>query len=274
MVLRIFKFCAFFFLLAASTACHPQSIGNEKPLLAFDLSNFLNFADSSANETLQVEKVFDGDTVLLSNGQHVRFLGINTPEVAGHSRPAQAGGSIAKQWLIQQMEHQPVKLEYDQEKQDRYGRTLAYLFNEQGLNINLELVRSGLATVSIFPPNLKYTDALLTAQDEAEQAGLGLWALADYAPLAHTALNETNFHGWKRISGQILTLKQQGKSQYLAFSKQLVLQIENRYLDLFPALASYVGKNIEARGWLYKTKTRYVLPIKHPGDIKLIESKD
>ena len=65
-----------------------------------------------------VKKVYDGDTILLSNGNKVRFLGINTPEVEGRNKQAQAGGDEAKQWLVNQLKGTKVRLEKDVEKQE------------------------------------------------------------------------------------------------------------------------------------------------------------
>jgi len=226
----------------------------------------------AAGSTLyRVEKVFDGDTILLNDGRKIRFLGINTPEVAGKDKSAEAGGEQARHWLLQRLEQQGISLEEDVEKQDKYGRTLAYVFSEDHQLINLELVKNGLASVSIFPPNLKYTDSLLEAQRSAEQAHLGIWGQPDYAPLAFQHLNENNYHGWKRITGQIQAIKQGAESSYLQFSDHVAIQVENQYGGWFPKLADYLGKTLEVRGWLHKSKDRYVLPVKHPGSIKILK---
>ncbi len=67
-----------------------------------------------------------------------------------------------------------VTLEFDEEKTDRYGRALAYVFLGDEL-YNETLVREGLAEVTTFPPNVKYEDRFLDAQSEAQAAGVGLW---------------------------------------------------------------------------------------------------
>lgn len=216
-----------------------------------------------------VEKVFDGDTILLSDGQKVRFLGINTPEVAGRNKSAEAGGSQAKDWLRQQLEGRKVRLEADVEKQDKYQRTLAYVFTEDKRHMNLELVKQGLAAVNIYPPNLKYVEALLAAQQHAESAGLGIWSRPEYAPQSFDALDDENYHGWKRIVGSIRALKQTRKYSYLQFSDKVSVRIENDRLSLFPALQNYVGKTLEARGWVGKSAGRFVVQIRHPGELKL-----
>ncbi|MFM8341498.1 MAG: thermonuclease family protein [Methylomonas sp.] len=196
----------------------------------------------------QVEKVFDGDTILLSNGSKVRFLGINTPEVAGGRKTEEQGGQAAKNWLKQRLEHNKVSLQFDVEKQDNYQRSLAYVFDEQKRNINLELVKNGLAAVSIFPPNLKYLDQLLAAQQSAESAKLGIWAYRQYAPKSFQSLNQDNYHGWQRITGVIRAVKKARKNYYLQFSEQVSVQVPDEFVELFPDLQSYLGKSIEARG--------------------------
>lgn len=219
----------------------------------------------------QVDKVFDGDTVLLSDGRKVRFLGINTPEVAGRNKAEEAGGVEAKNWLKQQLEHKKVMLLGDVEKQDKYQRTLAYVFTEDKRHINLELVQNGLATVNIYPPNLKFVDELLAAQHIAEQAGLGLWAYPEYQPVSFQNLNEDNYHGWKRVTGRIKAVKHSAKNSYLQFSDSVSVQVENQFSELFQSLDSYVGKTVEARGWVHKSRDRFTLLIRHPGEIREIK---
>ena len=115
----------------------------------------------------KVKKVYDGDTVLLSDGRKIRLVGINTPEIEHARQAAQAGGDAAKQWLTQQLLNTRVRLEFDQQKRDKYKRHLAHLFTEQGLHLNRELVRLGYASTSIYPPNLKYVPKLLLAEQTA-----------------------------------------------------------------------------------------------------------
>ena len=223
----------------------------------------------TAAERHRVEKVFDGDTILLDDGQKVRFLGVNTPETDNKYKTAETGGEQAKNWLRQRLEHHYVTLQTDVELQDKYGRSLAYVFTDDQQLVNQELVKNGLAMVSIFPPNLKYTDTLLAAQQQAEQSRLGLWAAPQYAPLPYQQLDKTNYQGWKRITGKIQTIKQGGHSHFLKFSDQVAIQIDNQYLPLFPPLESYLGKQVEARGWVYASKYGFTLPVRHPGSIRL-----
>ncbi|MBW1992158.1 MAG: thermonuclease family protein [Deltaproteobacteria bacterium] len=99
-----------------------------------------------------VAQVGDGDTLLLSGGQQVRLLGIDAPELE--------------------------KRGYDRLRYDRYGRLLAYVFLPDGVMVNAELVRRGLARVYLHPPNTRYRKVLVQAQRRALEARRGIWQQA------------------------------------------------------------------------------------------------
>jgi len=95
-----------------------------------------NFFDESEHRI--VERVIDGDTIVVENNTHIRLLGINTPEKGEFYYPE------SKEFLEELMINKTVKLEYGKEKYDMYNRTLAYVFLEKE-NINLKLVEKGFA---------------------------------------------------------------------------------------------------------------------------------
>lgn len=127
-----------------------------------------------------VRNVVDGDTIELENGRKVRYIGINTPETMERFGRTwvfspEKFGTQAKAFNKGLVFRKKVRLEFDKEKEDRYGRWLAYVYTSGGEMVNLELVRKGLATVYTFPPNVKYLGSLLEAQEDAREKGLGLW---------------------------------------------------------------------------------------------------
>lgn len=115
-------------------------------------------------QTFKVSLVIDGDTVVLSNGEHVRYIGINAPEIAHKDKPAEYYGEEAYRFNKELAENKWVRLEYDIEKRDQYGRLLAYVFTLDGTFLNGELVKYGYAYVLSKPPNLKYDGLLLKLQ--------------------------------------------------------------------------------------------------------------
>ena len=220
---------------------------------------------------LKVKTVYDGDTVVLENGEKIRLLGINTPEIQHQNKPADAGGDEAKQWLINKVKNAKVRVETDVEKQDHYGRTLGHLFTENKEHLNLQLVKEGLAAVSIFPPSLRYTKELIAAQDEAEQAKRGIWQRPEYAPINAADLTDEGHAGWTRIVGTVSEAQVNRKTVYLRFTDRFLAKIERDNESLFPDLNSYRGKKIEVRGWLNRSKDKFSMLIRHPSAIKLLQ---
>lgn len=130
------------------------------------------FIDSSVEgfldegETATVERVIDGDTIVVENDTHVRLLGINTPE------KGEIYYQEAKDFLSNLTLNKTIRLEYGQEREDLYGRTLAYIILE-GNNINAEQVRNGFANLYIYN-NDKYTNELKESWDECIAKGKNL----------------------------------------------------------------------------------------------------
>ena len=216
----------------------------------------------------RVQTVYDGDTVVLEDGRKIRFLGINTPEVQHRDKAADAGGDEAKRWLIDKLKNTKVRLEVGVEKTDKYGRTLAHVFTENKAHLNLQLVQAGLASVSIYPPELFYITELVKAQDQAEQAKLGIWGRPEYAVMPVGSLTEAGHSGWTRLLGKVLNIRLTRKSVYLKFSDTFEARIESQWLDLFPDVNDYLGKTLEVRGWLNKSNGRFSMLIRHPSAIK------
>lgn len=214
-----------------------------------------------------VAKVYDGDTIVLKNGEKVRLLGINTPEIESRHRKNEAGGQEAKKWLQVKLAQGEVFLEYDQKKRDKYKRLLAHLFLPDGEHLNKSLLEQGLAVLSIIPPNLRNIDDLITAEKSANLMGLGIWSMAEYTPLLVSALSKDNSSGWHRFVGVPTKIKKSRKYTRLIFNNSVDIRIKNDNLALFPELDSYLGKQLEIRGWASRSKEHYSILIRHPSSI-------
>ena len=121
----------------------------------------------------KVERIVDGDTIVLNNGSIVRYVGITSPETG---EPFEKQASEANRALVEGKE---VSLEYDNYKGDKFGRILAYLITPDGNNVSIELARQGMAQVVVYQHKKPfiYQDKLLKAQDEAKKKKLGIWSL-------------------------------------------------------------------------------------------------
>ncbi len=123
----------------------------------------------------KVVYVVDGDTAKLESGVWVRFLGIDAPEMAKDGRPADFLAGESRDYAAGLIQGKIVRLEYDRERYDRYGRLLAYLFLPNGSMVNVAVVRQGLARVYSQAPNTRHQEAFNAAQQQAMAAGRGLW---------------------------------------------------------------------------------------------------
>jgi micrococcal nuclease len=123
-------------------------------------------------------RVVDGDTVILDGGERVRLIGVDTPELHRPNTPVQYYAREARAFTRRLAEHRAVRLDYDQTRRDRYGRTLAYVFLEDGTFVNLEIVRQGYGfAYTRFP--FRYMEAFRAAERAARESGAGLWARPD-----------------------------------------------------------------------------------------------
>ena len=139
------------------------------------------FGPIRATEQALVTRVVDGDTIEVEIAGELfklRYIGIDTPETVDPGSPVEWMGPEASAANADLVDGRTVYLERDVSETDRYGRLLRYvwLLEPTGwLLVNLELVSSGFAAASSYPPDVKYQDLFTEAQREATAAGLGLW---------------------------------------------------------------------------------------------------
>lgn len=127
----------------------------------------------------RVTRVVDGDTIhvdLDGKDETVRYIGVDTPETKKPDTPVQPFGPEASEFNEKLVRGKTVCLEKDVSERDRFGRLLRYIWLRDGRLVNEELLREGLATISTFPPDVKYVESrYLPAQREAQEARRNLW---------------------------------------------------------------------------------------------------
>lgn len=216
----------------------------------------------------QLDYVYDGDTIVLKNGDHIRFLGLNTPEIKSHFRDGEPGGLRAKSWLKQKLGKGPVYLEFDQQRHDKYHRLLAYCFTADGEFVNQSLLRQGLAMLSIRPPDLRYTQQLVQAQTKAIRHKLGIWHMHAYqAKTVDRDYPGNDWSGWQRLNVQIKSAEKKRKYRHLIINQWLDITIPNQDVKLFPPLQNYIGKRLQISGWLARHGHHYTMHMEHPSAI-------
>jgi len=130
------------------------------------------FNSKEDEELFKVTKVIDGDTIVLENGEVVRYIGIDTPEMN-----SQGGDCFAQEALNinrELVEGKEVKLKKDVSERDKYGRLLRYVWIND-IFVNQYLVENGYASAATFPPDVKYSEDFKEFQKQARENNLGLW---------------------------------------------------------------------------------------------------
>jgi micrococcal nuclease len=128
-----------------------------------------------AGEWHRVKAVIDGDTLLLKDGRFVRYIGINAPEIKRKDKPGEPFGDMATRTNAGLIGQRGVRLEFDRQMQDHYGRLLAYVYNANGVMLNQAMLSAGMAYCLYKSPNVRYAGHLLDAQIKAMNASKGIW---------------------------------------------------------------------------------------------------
>lgn len=232
-------------------------------VLLFGLSAIFNTAwadcvPKGAGEFAVVERIYDGDTLKLRDGRHVRILGVNAPEVDHGKEPTgQALGEqsrIATEAFLKA--NKQVRLFYDVQRVDRYGRTLAHVYDAKGTSLAANLLRKGLGFHVAIPPNLSLNDCLHGQESIARNKGLGIWSHSAWRalPAAKLTLEDT---GFKRITGRVVSVSK-AQSIWLELDGPVAIKITPSDLKNFPATDwdTWKGRRVEVRGWVTERENR------------------
>ena len=125
----------------------------------------------------RVTRVVDGDTIrVVVDGREepVRYIGIDTPESVKPGAPIGCFAKAASAANRRLVAGRRVRLVFDVEERDRYGRLLAYVYRNDTF-VNAELVRQGYARPATFPPNVRHEKLFHALARDAREAGRGLW---------------------------------------------------------------------------------------------------
>ncbi|TFG89981.1 MAG: hypothetical protein E4H16_02655 [Candidatus Atribacteria bacterium] len=122
-----------------------------------------------------VKRVIDGDTIIIDSGEHVRLIGVDTPEKEGPYTNSEYYGEEATAYTKRILSGKTIYLAKDISETDKYGRLLRSVYLEDGTFFNLQLIKEGYANIATFPPDVKYVDLFRKAETIARESGKGLW---------------------------------------------------------------------------------------------------
>jgi endonuclease YncB( thermonuclease family) len=221
-------------------------------------------------EKAKIKRVVDGDTLHLVDGRKVRLVGINTPELDHKNGRHDLYAMEATEYLRSLLD-QFVYIQESKSGRDRYGRYLYYLFDKDRISLTSQLLSEGFGYRIAIPPNLAYQSCFEYAENNARKAKKRLWK----SPLQ-----------WQSKAGFAITrviitsITRNRGGWWLETNQDLVINLPPNVMDYWLAqkVFSFEGKEIEVRGWQHQRKNRnvdfksWVLSVKHPNDLQLIES--
>ncbi len=137
---------------------------------------------SYPEEFHKVVDIVDGDTIKVEiNGEikTIRLIGIDTPETVDPRKEVQCFGVEASNKTKEILSNKFVRLEADstQENEDRYGRLLRYVFLQNGINFNLQLIQEGYAHEYTYKVPYKYQKEFKSTEENARKNQVGLWGV-------------------------------------------------------------------------------------------------
>ena len=240
-------------------------------------------------QTERVNEVIDGDTFKTVEGNTIRLLGINAPEIND------PGGDIAKQVLAFLVMGKDVFLERDVTDTDDYGRSLRYVFVGEEF-INAEMVRRGYAELRFYAPDTLYYRDLKELEKIAIRNRNGLWAFPVFQVSdtldttdAKTAQRpeDADVISWKdadqyygqtkTVEGKIVASNNTGKVCFLNFHKNwrryftaVIFASDFRKFPDNPE-NHFLNRVVRVKGLIKEYRSKPEIILKSPSQIEIID---
>jgi len=223
-------------------------------------------------ETCTVVVVYDGDTIKVrfdkGHERKVRLIGIDCPEIEDPNKEKSLQAQLAKRFSFHYLFRETVELTYESEREDKYGRLLAYVWTEGGL-FNEFILSEGFAHVFLaFPYELK--ERFIQAQKAAQEQGRGFWRETPYPLLAAQDV-KGNIGKLVRVRFTCVRTRRRARFYFLYPEKKgfsVLIPEENR--AGFVDLKTFKGRNIEAFGFLEEYKGQSQIMVFIPSQLKIV----
>jgi micrococcal nuclease len=248
------------------------------PLLVVLLLPITAPLGAPAEESVRVAAVIDGDTLVLADERRVRLVGIDAPRAPLGAAPDMIWrqGEAAKAALAELASGRFVTLRYGGAPSDRYGRALAQLYREDGLWLQGEMLRRGMARVHSYADNRALVAEMLGIEDEARRARRGLWRDPFYA--VRRAEEAGRFvESFQLVEGTIVDVAKVKGQVFLNFAPDwhsaFTAHLPRNALPLFKEARldplSLKGAAVRLRGWV-RFDRRPMIDVTHPEQIELL----
>jgi micrococcal nuclease len=218
--------------------------------------------------------VYDGDTIKVrfKSGlqKKVRLIGIDAPEIDDEREEVQFRGYMAKRFVFFHLYREEVKLSYDWQLEDEYGRLLAYVWTKEGL-FNDFILREGFASAFLkFPFKKDYQKRFQESEELAREKRRGFWRTGNF-PQLHP--QEARDYLGQLISVRFQCTSLETKRQFLFLNssqKMFSALIPEKSLSLFPDWKNFLHRNLIVTGFLEEYRSQPQIMVFLPSQVKII----
>lgn len=207
-----------------------------------------------ADEVVALERVQDGDTLVLRDGRHLRLIGVNTPELARRGQPAQPLAREAREFTRRFLAGGDLEIVYDRDRRDRHGRLLAHVYNHRGDSLESALLSAGLAFHIAIAPNMALAECLSKRERRARRRGLGVWAPGVW-PVKQAADIRPGDGGFVLLRGRVQKVGRSKRYLWLELDGPVALRLPGDFGQ--PGRRDWQGTQIEVKGWLVDRGAKY-----------------
>ena len=263
-----------------------DGISTENTISAKDIISTENTISTeetiSTRHTIACTAVIDGDTFILENGETVRLIGIDAPELS------QPGGEESRQYLTRLILNKGVTLKRGREDRDKYSRLLRFVYLGN-LCINEEMIRQGYAEARYMSSEDPRREHYLTLEMEAESVKAGLWSDHIFQPRSNLewgedipVINWSNAHNYFNqyviVEGTIVDTYNSGIVCFLNFDTNYQYFTAVIFASDFPGFPFipedfYLGKRVQVIGLIKEYKGSPEIIVKTPQQIRILKNQ-
>ncbi len=218
-----------------------------------------------------VTAVYDGDTIKIrfANGQvrKARLIGIDSPELETEWEDVKFQALMAKRFTFFHLYRKKIRLTYDWQLEDKYGRVLVYVWTEDHGLFNKFILSEGFASVFLNFP-FKFRDDFIAAQQEARRLKRGFWKEGNY-PLLSVEETRDSIGKISTVEYRCIRVRKSRHFIFLDSAGEFSVLIPYENASSFPEANSFSGQVLSVTGFLEEFRKRPQMVAFLPSQIKL-----
>jgi micrococcal nuclease len=223
----------------------------------------------------RVKVVYDGDTlkVRFDDGQEwrVRLIGIDAPEIGDVRKDMKFKAEMSKRFTFYYLYRKKIRLSYESELFDSYGRILAYIWTDEQELFNKFIISEGFAS-AYANSRFAYREEFKEAEKEARQQEKGYWKHGNYTRIQAEEV-ESHIGQIVTVEYKCVSVRLKRKLYFLnSEDGEFSVLIPKKNLSLFPLPQFYRGKVLSVTGFLEEYRGKPQIMAFFPRQVEMEEN--